>query len=149
MAVNVYPYKKYNYRVEIGSIDVAAFSEVSGFDATIDVIEYREGTEVTNSPRKMPGLTKYGNVTLKWGMSDNMAFYEWVAGISDGSKNTPEDRVQDITIYLQNDAHEDIASWLLVNAWPCKYTAPDFNATSSEVAFESVELAYEEMKRSQ
>ena len=149
MAVNVYPYKKYNYRVEIGSIDVAAFSEVSGFDASIDVIEYREGTEAINSPRKMPGLTKYGNVTLKWGMSDNMSFYEWVAGISSGEKGSAEDRVQDVTIYLQDDNHQDIAHWELINAWPCKYTAPDFNATSSEVAFESVELAYEEMRRAQ
>ena len=55
--------------MEIDSIDVAAFSEVSGFDASVDVIEYREGTEPINSPRKMPGLTKYGNVTLKWGMT--------------------------------------------------------------------------------
>ena len=59
MAVNTYPFKKYNYRVEIDSIDVAAFSEVSGFDASVDVIEYREGTDPINSPRKMPGLTKY------------------------------------------------------------------------------------------
>ena len=149
MAVNVYPYKKYNYRVEIQSIDVAAFSEVSGFDASIDVIEYREGTEAINSPRKMPGLTKYGNVTLKWGMSDNMSFYQWVAGISTGEKGAPADRVQDITIYLQNDAHQDIANWTLINAWPCKYTAPDFNASASEVSFESVELAFEEMHRNQ
>ncbi len=149
MAINVYPFKKYNYRVEIDSIDVAAFSEVSGFDASVDVIEYREGTEAINSPRKMPGLTKYGNVTLKWGMTENLSFYEWVSGISSGTKATAEDRVQDITIYLQDDAHNDIASWTLVNAWPCKYTAPDFNASSSEIAFESVELAFEEMRRNQ
>ena len=147
MAVNIYPYKKYNYRVEIEGIDVAAFSEVSGFDASIDVIEYREGTDTINSARKMPGLTKYGNVTLKWGMTENMSFYEWVSAISDGSKGSAEDRVTDITIYLQDDAHNDIANWTLFSAWPCKYTAPDFNASSSEISFESVELAFEEMKR--
>lgn len=145
---NMYPYKKFNYRLEIDAVDVAAFSEVSGFDASVDVIEYREGTEAINSPRKMPGLTKYGNVTLKWGMSENMSFYEWVTGISDGSK-TNEDRACSVTIYLQDDAHNDIASWELINAWPSKYTAPDFNATSSEVAFESVEIVYEEMHRLQ
>jgi phage tail-like protein len=57
--------------------------------------------------------------------------------------------VQDIVIYLQDDSHSDVANWTLVNAWPCKYTAPDFNASSSEVAFESVELAFEEMTRNQ
>lgn len=57
--------------------------------------------------------------------------------------------MQDVTIYLQDDQHNDLASWTLVNAWPCKYTAPDFNASSSEIAFESVELAFEEMRRNQ
>jgi phage tail-like protein len=147
MALNKYPYKKYNYRIEMEKVQVAAFSEISGFDASIDVIEYREGTEVINSPRKMPGLTKYGNVTLRWGMSEIMEFYEWVAGITNAEKSLPEDRCEDITIYLQNDAHEDVASWLLINAWPSKYTAHDFNASSSEVAFESVEIVFEEMKR--
>lgn len=147
MAVNNYPLKKYNYRVEIADIDVAGFSEVSGFDASVDVIEYREGAEAINSPRKMPGLTKYGNVTLKWGMTESMTFYEWVVGISNGSKASAEDRCKDVTIYLQDDAHADTANWTLVNAWPCKYTAPDFNASSSEVSFESVELAFEEMIR--
>ncbi|MFV0402304.1 MAG: phage tail protein [Oscillospiraceae bacterium] len=149
MAINIYPFKKYNYRLEIDGIDQAAFSEVSGFDASVDVIEYREGTETINSPRKMPGLTKYGNVTLKWGMSESLSFYEWVSGISSGEAGTAEDRVKDITIYLQDDAHNDIANWTFFNAWPCKYTAPDFNASSSEIAFESVELAFEEMKRNQ
>ena len=82
-------------------------------------------------------------------MTENLSFYEWVAGISNGTKAAAEDRVQDITIYLQDDAHNDIASWTLVNAWPCKYTGPDFNASSSEIAFESVELAFEEMRRDQ
>ena len=149
MAINTYPMKKYNYRVQVDNIDVAGFSEVSGFDASVDVIEYREGTETINSPRKMPGLTKYGNVTLKWGMTESLSFYEWVAGISSGEKQGAEDRVQDIVIYLQDDQHSDTANWTLINAWPCKYTAPDFNASSSEIAFESVELAYEEMRRNQ
>ena len=144
---NNYPLKKYNYRVEIADIDVAGFSEVSGFDASIDVIEYREGTERINSPRKMPGLTKYGNVTLKWGMTESMSFFEWVQGISNGDKAAAEARCQDVTIYLQDDNQDDVANWTLVNAWPCKYTAPDFNASSSEVAFESVEFAFEEMLR--
>lgn len=149
MAVNTYPFKKYNYALEISSVSVASFSEVSGFDASVDVIEYREGSDPVNSPRKMPGLTKYGNVTLKWGMSDNMDFFEWVKGISDGTKADAADRVTDVTITLQDDSHSPIASWTLTNAWPCKYTAPDFNATSSEIAFESVELAFEEMTRTQ
>ena len=115
-----YPFKKYNYKVEIDGITEASFSEVSGFDASIDVIEYRTGDEGVNWSRKMNGLTKFGNVTLKWGMTSSL---------------------------FDDDGSTALAVWNLTNAWPSKYTAPDFNASSSEIAFESVELVYESMTR--
>ena len=53
-----YPFKKYNYKVEIDGITEASFSEVSGFDASIDVIEYRTGDEGVNWSRKMSGRNR-------------------------------------------------------------------------------------------
>jgi len=149
MAITNYPLKKYNFRVQIDGIDVAGFAEASGFDASVDVIEYREGTDAINAVRKMPGITKYGNITLKWGMSESLSFYEWVQGISAGTMVDAGDRMKDVVIYLQDDSRTDVSYWTLVNAWPCKYIAPDLNATSSEVAFESVEITFEEMRRDQ
>lgn len=142
-----YPFKKYNYKVEIKGITEASFSEVSGFDASIDVIEYREGDEGVNYSRKLNGLTKFGNVTLKWGMTSSVNFYEWVMDVSAG-KVLGEDRCKDVTITLfDDDGTTSLAVWNLYAAWPSKYTAPDFNASSSEIAFESVELVYESMER--
>lgn len=142
-----YPFKKYNYKVEIKGITEASFSEVSGFDASIDVIEYREGDEGVNYSRKLNGLTKFGNVTLKWGMTSSVNFYEWVMDVSSG-KALDEDRNKDVTITLfDDDGTTSLAVWNLTAAWPSKYTAPDFNASSSEIAFESVELVYESMER--
>ena len=142
-----YPFKKYNYKVEIKGITEASFSEVSGFDASIDVIEFREGDEGVNYSRKLNGLTKFGNVTLKWGMTSSVNFYEWVMDVSSG-KALGEDRCKDVTITLfDDDGTTSLAVWNLYSAWPSKYTAPDFNASSSEIAFESVELVYESMER--
>lgn len=142
-----YPFKKYNYKVEIDGITEASFSEVSGFDASIDVIEYRTGDEGVNWSRKLNGLTKFGNVTLKWGMTSSLSFYEWVTSISNGT-SLGEDHNKAVTITLfDDDGSTALAVWTLTNAWPSKYTAPDFNASSSEIAFESVELVYESMTR--
>ncbi|MGN0342454.1 MAG: phage tail protein [Roseburia sp.] len=142
-----YPFKKYNYKVEINGINEASFSEVSGFDASIDVIEYRAGDEGVNYSRKLNGLTKFGNVTLKWGMTSSVSFYEWVMDVSSG-KVLDEARNKDVTISLVDDDNSTVlATWVLHSAWPSKYTAPDFNASSSEIAFESVELVYESMER--
>lgn len=137
-----YPYKKYRFRLEIDGIDQAGFSEVSGFDANVDVIEYREGDSPVSSAVKLPGLTKYGNITMKWGVTDSLNLYDWIKGISEGTIER-----KTVTITVLDDNGDSKASWQLLNAWPTKYTAPDFNANASEVALESLELAHEGMTR--
>ena len=76
MADIVCPYTKFRYRLEIDGIDVGGFSEVTGFDASIDVVEYREGNKVPML-MKAQGLRKYGNVTLKWGLTSSTVLYDW------------------------------------------------------------------------
>ena len=68
----VYPYKKYNYDVTIDGQSVGGFSEVSAPDISSDPIEYREGNFSVNTVGKQPGLIKYENITLKWGMTNSM-----------------------------------------------------------------------------
>jgi phage tail-like protein len=136
-----YPHGRFRYKVEIDGLDAGGFSEVTGFDANIDVMEYREG-DMVQTPQKVPGLKKYGNITLKQGLVDSMVIYEWMmTGV-----NGPVDR-KTITITLLNEEESPAASWQVINAWPMKYTAPDFNALSSEIAIESLEIAHEGMTR--
>lgn len=136
-----YPHGKFRYKVEIDGLDAGGFSEVTGFDASIDVIEYREG-DMVQTPMKIPGLKKYGNITLKQGLADSMVLYEWIiAGVNGAVER------KTITITLLDEEEAPAASWQVINAWPMKYTAPDFNATSSEVAIETLEIAHEGMTR--
>lgn len=135
------PYRKFRFRVEIEGIQQAGFSEASGFDASLDVVEYREGTDII-TPRKLPGLAKYGNISLKWGVTDSMDMYKW---IEDCISGTVERKT--LTIIAVDEEGGDVATWQVIEAWPTKYTAPDFNATASEVAIEVLELAHEGMTR--
>lgn len=136
-----YPHGKFRYTVELEGLELGGFSEVSGFDASIDVIEYREGDKV-QTPMKIPGLKKYGNITLKQGVADKDALYKWMETGFEKDVNR-----QTVTITLLDINGEPAASWQVINAWPTKYTAPDFNATSSEIAIETLELAHEGMTR--
>lgn len=135
------PYRKFRFRMEIDGIQQAGFHEVSGFDASIDVIEYREGDEPT-TPRKLPGLTKYGNITLKWGVTDSMDMYKWIEDAITGKIER-----KTATIISVDESGDDVATWQVIESWPTKYHAPDFNATSSEVAIETLELAHEGLIR--
>ena len=150
-----YPLTKMNFLVTVNGVDgTAAFSEVSGVEATVDVIEFRQGNSASLAPVKIPGLVKHGNVTLKFGYTSNNAFKTWIQEcVSETRGEMPRSEVQIEMIDINSGAPQSIVTqttpggkvWLLTNAWVTKYTAPDLNATTSEVAIESVELAYEEL----
>ena len=136
------PYRNFRFRLEIDGLDAGSFSEVSGFDATMDVVEYRAGDDPAITPTKLPGLIKYGNITLKWGSSETMVLYDWLIDITEG---TIEKKT--VTLTALDEEGSPAASWRCINAWPVKYTAPDFNGTSSEVVIETIELAHEGLTR--
>lgn len=136
-----YPHGRFRYKVEIDGLEAGGFSEVTGFDASIDVIEYREG-DMVQTPMKVPGLKKYSNITLKKGLADSKVLYDWII---EGVNRAVQRKT--ITITLLDETEAPAASWQVINAWPLKYTAPDFNATSSEIAVESLEIAHEGMTR--
>lgn len=141
MATRKDPIRNFRFRLEIDGIQQAGFSEVSGFDITVDPIDYREGTDPTHV-RKLTGLTKYGNVTLKWGVTTSLELYNWHRQIVDGDivrKN--------ITIVSVNEIGDDVNRWEVVDAWPSKYDPMDFNAKGNDVGIEMLELANEGVKR--
>lgn len=135
------PYRNFRFRVEIEGLEQAGFSEVAGFDVSFDVVQYREGNEVITT-RKLPGLARYGNITLKWGSTESMELYEWVQECLEGTIER-----KTVTIIAIDDEGGDVATWQVIEAWPVRYTAPGFNGSGAEVAIELLELAHEGMTR--
>ena len=139
-----YPYRTFRYSVEVEGLTVGGFSEVSGIDSTVDVIEYREGDDLYNTPRKLTGLTKFGNVTLKWGSTGTNGFLDWIYSVAPKNAAPPTGMVRhNVTIKLINDAGSPGPQWVLKNAWPVRYSVPDLNALGTEVAIETLELCCE------
>lgn len=132
------PYRAFNFRVDIDGTSVAAFSEVSGLSAEGDPVEYREGTDVPLTVRKLVGLRKYTNITLKRGYVQNDTFWKWYQNIANG---VPDRR--NGTITLMDEARKEVMRWNFENAWINKVEGPSFNASGNEVAIESVELCHE------
>lgn len=138
------PYRQFRFLLEIDGIVQAGFSEVTIPDTTSEPIEYREGNEST-TVRKLPGLTKYGNVTLKWGITDSLELYEnWRKPVEDGKM---ADARKNVAIILMDEEGSPAARWEFVEAWPSKYDAPDLNAKGTDVAVETLEVVHEGMKR--
>ena len=140
------PLRNHRFRVEIDNIARAGFSEVSGLEAQIAVVDYREGTDPPHV-RKLSGLTKYGNVTLKYGITtdgDALALFKWFRDVSSGLLANNRRRV---AIIVQDETGQDKARFIVADAWPVKYQASDLNAKGNEVMIEVLELVNEGIER--
>ncbi len=135
------PYRNSNFLVEIDGITQAGFSDCSGFGATTEPIEYREGGENT-TVRKLPGVTKYPNITLKWGLTDSTELYEWYRQVVKGNVKRKNGSI----IVLDMTGQEKLR-WNFSNGWPAKWDGPDFTAKGNDVAIETLEIAHEGIER--
>jgi phage tail-like protein len=135
------PYRNFRFLVEIDGITQAGFNDCSGFGSMTDPIEYREGGEPSYT-RKLPGQTKYNNVVLKWGITDNTELFKWYTQIVKGQvvrKNG--------SIVLQDTEGTEKIRWNFFDAWPTKYSAPELTAKGNDVGIETLELAVERLER--
>lgn len=151
-----YPLTKMNFLVSVTGLSgsQAAFSEVTGIEATVDVVEFRQGNSHSLAPVKIPGLVKHGNVTLKMGYTIGNGFKTWVADCVKETRGAiPRKNVIIELLDIRDGAPSALYEvpknstlWKLKEAWVTKYSGPDLNASASEVAIETVELAYEELE---
>ena len=132
------PYPNFNFVVDIGLGDAIGFSEVDLPAGEIEVITYREGSEVAPRARKLPGLTKYSNVTLKRGVTGNLELFEWWQAIRDGQLLRRK-----VVITLLDEQRQPVQRWVLRDAWPAKLDYSMLNALGNEVVIETLELAHE------
>jgi phage tail-like protein len=140
-----YPYPAYNFKVSVTNVDTGetvsgAFSEASGLTVDVQPIEYRDGTDDT-TVRKVRGLRKPSNITLKRGITGHVGFWRWVLAGIEGDV----DRQQGY-IALLNEDRAEVMRWNFRQAWPTKYTGPSLNAKNNEIAMETLELAIEDLR---
>ncbi len=139
-AESKWPVAKFNFSVRIGNTE-ALFQEVSGLNTETQPIEYRKGNKQF-SAIKMPGIQKFGNVTLKKGVFKNdKALWELYEAVK---MNTI--KRETIIISLLDETNSVVMTWTLSNAFPAKITAADLKADGNEVAVETIELAHEGLK---
>jgi len=147
------PYSQFNFLVDLNGIGngpgdiLGGFQEVSGLGMEITVAEYRNGNEGDNAPRKINGMYKVPDVTLKRGVVGMTDLYGWLDLVRNGGQE--ENAVlRNVTITLQNESAtgEAAMSWELKNARPIKYTGPSLSAKGTDVAIEELVLACESIK---
>jgi len=137
-----WPLPKFRFEVDLGpDLKGIVFREVSGLDIENQIIEYRHDNSPVFSTQKMPGIVKYGNVTLKKGVfvKDN-TFWTWHQQVS---MNAVE--LHTMTIRLLDENDQVTMQWTLSNAWPTKINSTDLDTDGDEITVDSIEIAHEQM----
>ena len=141
------PYVQFNFLVDLGTGNTdgpeAGFQEISGIGMDVTVAEYRNGNERINAVRKITGLNRVNDVTLKRGVIGSLNLYQWLNDIRNGSSSA----MRTVTIQLQNEDHSAVVqTWKLLNARIIKHTSGPMNARGTDVAMEEMVLAYERLE---
>ena len=140
------PYVQFNFLVDIDEGTdgpEAGFQECSNIGMEVTVAEYRNGNEKENSVRKITGLNKATDVTLKRGVIGSLNLYRWLNDIRNGDQNA----TRTVTISLQNEDHTDVVqTWRLLRARIIKHVSGPLNAKGTDVAMEELTLAYERLE---
>jgi phage tail-like protein len=140
------PYAQFNFLVDLGTGDTdgprAGFQECSQIGMSVDLIEYRNGNEKANEVRKLTGLARYPDVTLRRGIIGSLDLYQWLDQIRNGDANA----IRNVTIQLLNEEREIVQTWRLERACIVKHVSGPLNAHGCDVAIEELTLAYERLE---
>jgi phage tail-like protein len=141
------PYVQFNFLVDLGDGNTegpqAGFQEVSNIGMEVTVAEYRNGNEKENSVRKITGLNKATDVTMKRGVIGWLNLYQWLNQIRNGDQGA----LRTVTIHLQNEDHTAVVqTWKLIRARIIKHISGPMNAKGNDVAMEELTVAYERLE---
>jgi len=140
------PYAQFNFLVDLGTGNTegpqAGFQECSAIGMQLEVIEYRNGNDRSNEVRKLTGLARADDVTLRRGVIGSLDLYEWIDELRNG-----QNAARTVTIQLQSEDHTQVVqSWKLLRARIVKHTSGPLNAKGTDVAIEELTLAYERLE---
>lgn len=146
-AVSGDPLIGFHFAVEVSGVISGYFTEVSGLGSEHEVVEHKivspEGREVI---RKIPGRLKWGDITLKRGITANMDIWDWRKQVEDGDVANAR---RNGSIIMFDMELQEVARWNFEAGWPSKITGPAPKSDSNEVGIEELTIVHEYIERIQ
>jgi len=139
------PYQSKSFQLIVNGISddgaavSAGFAEITGLAAAVTPIEYRNGNEDT-TVHKLPGLKTFTNLVCKRGSTGHAQFWLWIKHALEGNIQRAEG-----SVILQDENKLEVMRWNFSRGWPVKYSGPSFSSLKPDAAFETVEIAIEDL----
>jgi phage tail-like protein len=139
------PLLGFNFALDVGGSIKGYFTEVAGVGSENEVVEHKvvseKGVEVI---LRIPGRLKWGDITLKRGITSSMDLWDWRKKVEDGKV---KDARKNGSIVMFDRELKEAARWNFVNAWPSKISGPSPKADSNEIGVEELTIVHEHITR--
>ncbi len=132
------PFSAGHFRVEIDGIAATSFSEVSGIEAGISVVEYRSGNDKTAGSRKLPGEASFQNTVLKRGLTSDLSLWAWMQQALQGDVVR-----KNMSVVLLSDSEQELLRFNVKDAWPVKWSVSELQTEGNGIATETLEITHE------
>jgi phage tail-like protein len=129
------PVAELRFKVQLPGLNIGRFRECTGIAVEVEMKDYMEGGS-NEFVHKLPTRIKYPNVVLKRGVTHEDALLKWFWE----SRFTVQRR--DMTISLLGPGAKLVRTWAFLNAYPVKWTGPNMNAGSNQIATETLEVVH-------
>jgi len=138
------PIVGFNFGLNLSGVIVGYFTEVSGLGSENEVIEHKITSEGKEMIRKIPGRLKWGDITLKRGVTSSMDIWQWRKQVEDGTVNSAR---KDGSIMMYDQEGTLVSQWDFERAWPSKLSGPSLKSDDNSVAIEEVTIVHEYITR--
>ena len=139
------PLVSFHFAFEVQDEITGYFTEVSGLGSETELIEQKyvneKGIEIV---KKIPGRLKWGDITLKRGITSNLDMWNWRKIVEEGKVNSAR---KNGSIVMYDQELKEKARWNFTNAWPTKISGPAPKSDSNEIGVEELTIAHEMIER--
>jgi phage tail-like protein len=136
------PVAELRFRVKLGALTIGRFRECSGIAVEVETKDYMEGGN-NDWVHKLPTRIKYPNVVLKRGVTHESALLDWF----EATRRSYPGNFQELTIELLGPGSVTVRAWQFMDAYPVKWTGPNLNASSNQIATETLEMVHKGFKK--
>ena len=136
------PYGNAQFIVEIDGLAETAFDQVLLPEASVEVVEYREGGDRERASRKLPGLSKYSNIVLRRGYTGSLSLYQWMQQVRQGEANT----LRSVAVTLLDEERNPVTRWVFRDAFTVQHAFSLLDAMDGSALVEQLELAFESVQ---
>lgn len=140
------PLVGFHFQLDLGGVVAGYFTEISGLGSENEVVEHKIVEDGKQIVQKIPGRLKWGDITLKRGITDDMDIWEWRKKVEDGMV---DDARTNGSIIMLDQELTPVAQWDFENAWPSKVSGPQVQSDSNNFGVEELTIVHEYIVRVQ